>query len=150
MKSNNFLVTYDDLTTMGLTQQLDVNPPTGSQCATKNFINTYYRADPTALSGYADNQLPPYQAIIPTTVPYLACYAIEVSNGSTPSTCFGYTDTYESWRVVLLDQFKSHCDEFIKEEAKKKLVLISKDTYEDVMELEKKHGSKQTTKNNKH
>lgn len=105
MKSNNALVTYTDLTTMGLAQQTGVNPPIGNRMATKDFILTNYRADTTALSGYASNRLPPYQAIIPTTTPFLACYAIEVTTGSTPSSCFGYTDTYESWRIVLLDQF---------------------------------------------
>jgi hypothetical protein len=37
--------------------------------------------------------------------PYLACYALEITSGYTPSSCFGIQDTYESWRILLLDQF---------------------------------------------
>jgi hypothetical protein len=37
--------------------------------------------------------------------PYLACYALEITSGYTSSSCFGYQDTYEYWRIVLLDQF---------------------------------------------
>jgi len=105
MKTNDALVTYTELTTMGLAPQAGVNPPVGDQCATKDFILTNYRADTATLAGYTSNRLPPYQTIIPTTVPYLACYALEITNGYTPSSCFGYTDSYESWRIVLLDQF---------------------------------------------
>ena len=37
--------------------------------------------------------------------PYLACYALEITSGYTPSSCTGNQDEYESWRIVLLDQF---------------------------------------------
>ncbi len=37
--------------------------------------------------------------------PYLACYALEITTGYTPSSCFGYQDTYEYWKIILLDQF---------------------------------------------
>ena len=63
MKATNYLVTYDDLTTMGLTAK--GSPATGNQIATKQFINTNYYVDPTPLSTYATNQCPPYQTIIP-------------------------------------------------------------------------------------
>ena len=62
MKANNYLVTYDDLTTMGLTTK--TTAPTGTRIATKSFINTYYYVDNTYLSGYANNQCVMYQDII--------------------------------------------------------------------------------------
>jgi hypothetical protein len=37
--------------------------------------------------------------------PYLACYALEITYGSANGGCFGNNDTFESWRIVLLDQF---------------------------------------------
>jgi hypothetical protein len=37
--------------------------------------------------------------------PYLACYALEITYNSTASSCFGYTDSSETWRIILLDQF---------------------------------------------
>lgn len=37
--------------------------------------------------------------------PYLACYALEITYGTTSSSCFGYQDDYEYWRIILLDQF---------------------------------------------
>jgi hypothetical protein len=37
--------------------------------------------------------------------PYLACYALEITYGFANSACFGSDDTFESWRIVLLDQF---------------------------------------------
>ena len=63
MKVNGALVTYTDLTTMGLTAK--GSPATGNQIATKQFINNNYYVDPTPLSTYATNQCPPYQTIVP-------------------------------------------------------------------------------------
>jgi hypothetical protein len=38
--------------------------------------------------------------------PYLACYALEITYGFANSACFGNDqDTFESWRIILLDQF---------------------------------------------
>jgi hypothetical protein len=87
MKTNNALVTYDDLTTMGLTAK--GSPATGNQIATKQFINDNYYVDPTPLSTYATNQCPPYQTIVPfypsTFVTLVKDQAIQVSgdNGNT-------------------------------------------------------------------
>lgn len=61
MKENNALVTYSDLTTMGLTTKSA--PPTGNQIATKSFINTYYYVDQSFLSSYTNNQCVIYQDI---------------------------------------------------------------------------------------
>jgi len=108
MKSSNYLVTYNDLTTMGLAQQPNVNPPTGDRCATKSFINTYYRADSTQLAAYADNRLPPYSAVIPTSTPFLACFSLDITTqyyqGCSPS----YTDEFELWTISLIDQFGNY------------------------------------------
>jgi len=67
MTSNNYLVTYTDLTTMGLTPI--GTPPTGNQIATKQFIVNNYYVDETAspFSTYAYNRCPRYQDILPIT-----------------------------------------------------------------------------------
>ena len=63
MKTSGYLVTYDNLTTMGLTTKS--TPPTGSRIATKSFINTYYYVNNGgAFANYASNQCVPYQYII--------------------------------------------------------------------------------------
>lgn len=61
MKANNYLVTYTDLTTMGLTTK--ATPPTGNRIATKGFINSYYYIDQSYLIGYTNNQCVMYQDI---------------------------------------------------------------------------------------
>ena len=104
MKTNNALVTYTDLTTMGLIQKPGANPPSGNQCATKDFILTNYYADTAALSGYTGNRLPPYQDIVLQTTPFLLCYNLTITNNSYPG-CNSYTDTFETWTISLIDQF---------------------------------------------
>jgi hypothetical protein len=37
--------------------------------------------------------------------PYLSCYYLEVTPGNSSSSCYGYVDTYENWKITLLDQF---------------------------------------------
>lgn len=64
MKTNSALVTYTDLTTMGLTAK--GSPSTGNRIATKQFIIDNYYVNESNLSGYASNQCPPYQAITST------------------------------------------------------------------------------------
>ena len=61
MKATNYLVTYTDLTTMGLTAK--GSPSTGNRIATKQFIIDNYYVIESNLSGYASNQCPPYQTI---------------------------------------------------------------------------------------
>lgn len=65
MKSNNYLVTYTDLSTMGLIAK--GTPATGNQIATKQFINDNYYVDSAPLASYVNNQCPPYQAITNST-----------------------------------------------------------------------------------
>jgi hypothetical protein len=78
MKTNNALVTYDDLTTMGLTAK--GSPATGNRIATKQFIIDNYYVQETYLSTYATNQCPPYQNIIGASV---SGFALAVSNDTT-------------------------------------------------------------------
>jgi len=85
MKAANYLVTYTDLTTMGLYTKS--TPPTGNRIGTKSFINTYYYVNPANISGYADSQCVPYQNIVGifgATVNYASntCDACNAPTGS--------------------------------------------------------------------
>jgi hypothetical protein len=106
MKSNNYLVTYTDLSTMGLLAK--GSPSTGNRIATKQFINNNYYVDSGPLAGYANNQCPPYQYITNTTffnasVNYgstsdIACYSpvgsiIVLGNSSTYCTSTTFTSS---------------------------------------------------------
>jgi hypothetical protein len=65
MIANNALVTYTNLTTMGLIAK--GSPATGSRIATKQFITDNYYVDTGAspFSTYTAFRCPPYQTIIP-------------------------------------------------------------------------------------
>jgi len=69
MKATNYLVTYDDLTTMGLTPK--GSPATGNRIATKLFITTNYYVDEAAspFASYSNDRCPPYQTIISAPPP---------------------------------------------------------------------------------
>ena len=71
MKANNALVTYTDLTTMGLVAI--GTPATGNQIATKAFIVSNYDVDLGSLFTFANLQCPPYQYILPAS-PSPLCY----------------------------------------------------------------------------
>jgi hypothetical protein len=75
MLTNNALVTYDDLTTMGLSAK--GSPSTGNRIATKQFIIDNYYVQETYLSTYSSNQCPPYQNIIGASIDG---FALAVSN----------------------------------------------------------------------
>jgi hypothetical protein len=66
---NNALVTYTNLTTMGLTAI--GTPATGNRIATKAFITSNYQVDPNLLAGYVNLECPPYQYIAPS------CYIVQ-------------------------------------------------------------------------
>lgn len=74
MKATNYLVTYTDLTTMGLAPK--GSPATGNRIATKLFITTNYYVDETAspFAGYSNSRCPAYQTIIPANVFSLSYY----------------------------------------------------------------------------
>lgn len=105
---NNALVTYTDLTTMGLAAK--GSPATGNRIATKQFINDNYYVDPTPLSTYATNQCPPYQTIVPfypsTFVTLVYNWEIQVSgdNGNTwtNKSPFGYPNPTCSFRDISM------------------------------------------------
>ena len=82
MKSNGYLVTYTDLSTMGLTTK--TSAPTGLRIATKSFINTYYYVNNTGAFGtYANNQCVPYQKIIGSVPNSGTMYYSTSSGGNT-------------------------------------------------------------------
>ena len=64
MKTTNALVTYTDLTTMGLVAK--GTPATGNRIATKSFINSNYYVNQSAspYSTYTSLRCPPFQSII--------------------------------------------------------------------------------------
>jgi hypothetical protein len=105
MQTTNALVTYTDLTTM-LVPVTGLTAPTGTQIATRSFIDTYYHVDTTSspYSTYSTNRCPPYQTIHPQTAPYLACYNITTID-STEYNCQGnYANQYQVWKISLVDQ----------------------------------------------
>jgi hypothetical protein len=66
---NNALVTYTNLTTMGL--NAIGTPATGNRIATKAFIVANYNVDLASLDNYVNLECPPYQYIIPP------CYVVQ-------------------------------------------------------------------------
>ena len=95
MQIFNALVTRTDLTTMGLAAK--GSPATGNQIATKQFIDDNYFVDSAALSTYASNQCPPYQAILP----FFPTYALATS-GSNGGQVLASTNGGANWSVVSL------------------------------------------------
>jgi hypothetical protein len=65
MKTTNALVTYTDLTTMGLVAK--GSPATGNRIATVSFINSNYYVNQSAYpyNTYTSLRCPPYQTILP-------------------------------------------------------------------------------------
>lgn len=88
MKVNNALVTWDDLTTMGLTTKS--TPPTGKGIVNKGELNTYYVIDNTVspMSGYTNERCPRYQDILPgvTLFSNTVSYASSVCNACNAPT----------------------------------------------------------------
>ena len=91
-KVNNALVTYDDLTTMGLTAI--GTPATGNRIATKAFIVSNYVVDLDYLSPFVNLQCPPYQYIIPPRCFEPVGYVDEADLNASYNfeVCFDYYD----------------------------------------------------------
>lgn len=104
-QTTNALVTYDDLQQMNIVPKVGTVTPDGNECATKNFINTYYNVDTGAspYSGYANNRYPRYQDILPNPNPFILCYNLTIGQFG-GSGCNG-TDQYQVWTIDLRDQF---------------------------------------------
>jgi hypothetical protein len=74
MKANNYLVTWTDLSTMGLTAR--GTPPTGLAIANKAELIAAYYVDQSAspFSTYASNRCPRYQDIVALDIPSLSVW----------------------------------------------------------------------------
>jgi hypothetical protein len=71
----NALVTFGDLdTSMGLIKR-GTQPYGAYRIATKGGVNTFYYAQASYLAGYADNECPVYQDIVPVPTYNVTIYA---------------------------------------------------------------------------
>jgi hypothetical protein len=125
-KTNNALVTYTDLSTMGLTPK--GTPPTGNRIATVSFINSNYYVNQSAspYNTYSSLRCPPYQNIVagPTnsgTMYYLTDYGggnllgfnsaseacVHTSGGSITVYWYG---TFGNGTVIYLDSNGGNID----------------------------------------
>jgi hypothetical protein len=70
MKTNNALVTWNELDTMGLVRRSG-NPPTGNKIVTKGDIEAYYYMSTTSIPYiyYTTDRCPRYQDILSAGVP---------------------------------------------------------------------------------
>jgi hypothetical protein len=89
MKTTNALVTYTDLTTMGLVAK--GTPATGNRIATKSFINSNYYVNQSAspYSTFSSLRCPPYQTIIAGPTNSGTLYYL--TTGSYPGNYGGFT-----------------------------------------------------------
>ena len=92
MIATNALVTWDNLSVMGLTPKSGVTAPTGLRIVTKGGANTYYWINNTVspFSTYTNLRCPRYQDIVPLSVSFRS-YRVDTSGYSGTWT---YTDCY--------------------------------------------------------
>ena len=66
MKVNDYLVTFEELSTMGFPVKAGTTPPINNKCVTKGEVNAYYTVDTTAspFSTYTDDRCPRYQDLV--------------------------------------------------------------------------------------
>jgi hypothetical protein len=66
MKVNDYLVTFEELSTMGFPVKAGTTPPINNKCVTKGEVNTYYTVDTTVspFSTYTDDRCPRYQDLV--------------------------------------------------------------------------------------
>ena len=64
-KRNGYLVTWDEMATMGATPKEGTTAPTGNKIVTKFEALTYYYWSLEPLAEYANSQCPPFEAFIP-------------------------------------------------------------------------------------
>lgn len=99
MQTTNALVTYTDLTTMGLPPI--GTPPTGNQIATKQFIVNNYYVDQSVspFSTYSSNRCPIYQSIVPLSpLPY--SYTLYYDYNDTLPVVIGFTVPQDACTAV--------------------------------------------------
>lgn len=65
-KQTGYLVTWDEMSTMGATPVEQTTAPTGDKIVTKSESTDYYSWDEKYLLSYNGNQCPPYEAFVPT------------------------------------------------------------------------------------
>jgi hypothetical protein len=106
MIATNALVTYDNLTTMGLIAK--GSPATGNRIATKSFISSNYYVNIFAqpYASYANNRCPPYQTIIPISTDGYGLAAIGGSNAAL-STNGGVDWTNISQFAGITDNYRN-------------------------------------------
>lgn len=98
MKVNNFLITWDELNTMGF-PLISGSAPTGDKEVTKGEVNTYYRVDTAVVpySNYINDRCPRYQDLIPvcsscdtgytwTQYDSSSCFRITLTGATSPSS----------------------------------------------------------------
>jgi hypothetical protein len=64
-KQTGYLVTWDEMSTMGATPVEQTTAPTGDKIVTKSESTDYYSWDEKYLLSYNGNQCPPYEAFVP-------------------------------------------------------------------------------------
>jgi hypothetical protein len=101
MKQNNALVTYNDLSTMGLS--IKGTPLSGSRMATKQYMldNYYVNEAASPFVNYASNRLVPYQNIITSTSIPMAYQLTINTTYADSSSCYGQTDIVDHWTITL-------------------------------------------------
>ena len=106
MIATNALVTWDNLSVMGLTAKAGVTPPTGNRVVTKGEANTYYWLDNNAypFSTYTNLRCPRYQDIVPLTPPVI-CNLWETYDPA----YFEYIDCNGTYQYQYLDYGSTIC-----------------------------------------
>jgi len=64
-KQTGYLVTWNEMSTMGATPVEQTTAPTGDKIVTKSESTDYYQWDEKYLLSYNNNQCPPYEAFVP-------------------------------------------------------------------------------------
>jgi hypothetical protein len=80
-KQTGYLVTWDEMSTMGATPVEQTTAPTGDKIVTKSESTNYYQWDEKYLLDYVDNQCPPYETFIPVANLVIITYTSSAVGG---------------------------------------------------------------------